>query len=130
MMKLLSTAQDGADMSKGQQRFQRITARRDYAILCLFLGTGMRVSECVGINLRDLDMENNAVLVTRKGGNQVVLYFPPETADALGEYLEERKEIVLFPLEQPLFLLPFLLDGFINCFLPVYYLSEKTQQKI
>lgn len=97
MMKLLSTAQDGADMSKGQQRFQRITARRDYAILCLFLGTGMRVSECVGINLRDLDMENNAVLVTRKGGNQVVLYFPPETADALGEYLEERKEIETLP---------------------------------
>ena len=97
MMKLLSTAQDGAEMSKGQQRFQKITARRDYAILCLFLGTGMRVSECIGINLRDLDMENNAVLVTRKGGNQVVLYFPPETADALGEYLEERKEIEPLP---------------------------------
>lgn len=95
--KLLSTAQDGAEMSKGQQRFQKITARRDYAMLILFLGTGMRVSELVGINLRDLDMENNAVLVTRKGGNQVVLYFPPETADALGEYLAERQEIEALP---------------------------------
>ena len=105
MMKMLSTAQDGSEMSKGQQRFQKITARRDYAMLCLFLGTGMRVSECVGINLRDLDMENNAVLVTRKGGNQVVLYFPPETADALGEYLEERREITPLPgHEEALFL--------------------------
>jgi len=97
MMKILSTAQDGAEMSKGQQRFQRITARRDFAMLSLFLGTGIRVSECVGINLHDLDMENNAVLVTRKGGNQVVLYFPPEVADALGDYLEERKEMEPLP---------------------------------
>ncbi len=97
MLKLLETAQDGNDMSKGQKRFQKITARRDYAMLCLFLGTGMRVSECVGINLRDLDMENNAVLVTRKGGNQVVLYFSPETADALAEYLEERQKIEALP---------------------------------
>ena len=97
MLKLLATAHDGNDMSKGQKRFQKITARRDYAMLCLFLGTGMRVSECVGINLRDLDMENNAVLVTRKGGNQVVLYFPPETADALAEYLEERQKFEALP---------------------------------
>ena len=97
MEKILSTAQDGENMSRGQQRFQKLTARRDYAMLSLFLGTGIRVSECVGINLRDLDLENNAVLVTRKGGNQMVLYFPPEVADALGEYLEERKEIEPLP---------------------------------
>ena len=93
MVRMLTVAQSGEKMSKGQQRFQKITAKRDYAILSLFLGTGIRVSECVGINLFDLDLENNAFLVTRKGGNQVVLYFPPEVADALGEYLEERKEI-------------------------------------
>jgi site-specific recombinase XerD len=105
MMKMLSTAQDGAEMSKGQQRFQKITARRDFAMLSLFLGTGIRVSECVGINLDDVDMENNAVLVTRKGGNQVVLYFPPEVADALAEYLEERKQIEALPgHEEALFL--------------------------
>ena len=78
MEKMLTAAQDGTDMSKGQQRFQKITAKRDYAMLILFLGTGIRVSECVGINISDVDMENNAFLVTRKGGNQVVLYFPPE----------------------------------------------------
>ena len=66
-------------------------------MLSLFLGTGIRVSECIGIDLDDLDMENNAFIVTRKGGNQVVLYFPPEVADALGEYLEERKKTVPMP---------------------------------
>lgn len=46
-------------------------------MLSLFLGTGIRVSELVGINLDDVDFEENAFLVTRKGGNQMVLYFPP-----------------------------------------------------
>ena len=93
MEKMLTTAQTGTEMSKGQQRFQKITARRDFAMLSLFLGTGIRVSECVGLNISDVDMENNAFLVTRKGGNQVILYFPPEVADALADYLEERAQI-------------------------------------
>lgn len=97
MEKILSTAQSGDEMSKGQQRFQKLTAKRDFAMLSLFLGTGIRVSECVGINLNDVDMENNAVLVTRKGGNQVVLYFPPEVAEALADYMEERKDIEALP---------------------------------
>lgn len=97
MMRLLSSAQTGENLSNGQQRFQKITARRDYALLSLFLGTGIRVSECVGMNISDVNMENNAFLVTRKGGNQVVLYFPPEVADALAEYLEEREKIVTIP---------------------------------
>ncbi len=92
MLRLLDEASTGAGLSKGQQRYQKITASRDYAILSVFLGTGMRVSECVGINLEDLDLENHAVLVTRKGGNQVILYFPDEVAEALEEYLEARSK--------------------------------------
>ena len=93
MVRILEQAQNGDQLTKHQQKYQRITAKRDFAILSLFLGTGIRVSECVGLNLSDVDLENNAFLVTRKGGNQVVLYFPPEVADALAEYMEERKEI-------------------------------------
>ena len=97
MSRILAVSQTGEALSKGQQKFQKITAKRDFAMLSLFLGTGIRVSECVGIDLNDLDMENNAFLVTRKGGNQVVLYFPPEVADALGEYLDERMQIEPLP---------------------------------
>ena len=90
MVRILEQAQTGDRLSEAQKRYQRITAKRDYAMLSLFLGTGIRVSECVGMNLDDVDLENNAFLVTRKGGNQVVLYFPPEVAEALADYLEER----------------------------------------
>ena len=87
---MLELAQNGDQLTDHQQKFQKITAKRDYAILSLFLGTGIRVSECVGINIGDVDLENNAFIVTRKGGNQVVLYFPPEVAEALADYMQER----------------------------------------
>lgn len=91
--RLLSVAEDGTELTSGQQRFHQHTQKRDYAILMLFLGTGIRVSECVGIDLTDLDFSNNAVLVTRKGGNQVILYYPQEVADALQAYMVERQQI-------------------------------------
>ena len=91
--RLLSVANDGAELTKTQQSFHQHTRKRDYAILMLFLGTGIRVSECVGIDLGDLEFSNNAVLVTRKGGNQVILYYPDEVANALKDYLTERKQI-------------------------------------
>ena len=97
MIKMLNQAETGEGMTERQKRYQLHTAKRDYAMLSLFLGTGIRVSECVGINLSDINMEENAFLVTRKGGNQVVLYFPAEVATALAEYIEERTKIDTLP---------------------------------
>ena len=71
MIRILEQAQSGDQLTKHQQKFQRITAKRDYAIISLFLGTGIRVSECVGMNIGDVDLENNAFIVTRKGGETV-----------------------------------------------------------
>ena len=105
LVRILDTAQSGEQMSTGQKRFQRLTAKRDFALLSLFLGTGIRVSECVGININDIDFENNAFVVTRKGGNQVVLYFSPEVADALADYLQERKKIDPLPGNEDAFFL-------------------------
>lgn len=95
--RILALAESGEGLTEQQKRYQAKTSKRDFALISLFLGTGIRVSECVGINLSDVDMENNAFLVTRKGGNQAVLYFPPEVADALGEYLAERIQIQALP---------------------------------
>ena len=97
MIRILEQAHSGDRMSVTQQKYQKITSKRDYALLSLFLGTGIRVSECVGLNINDIDFENNAFVVTRKGGNQVVLYFPPEVAEALADYLEERNTIEALP---------------------------------
>ena len=97
MTRMLSVAETGEKMTARQQKYQKLTAKRDYAMLSLFLGTGIRVSECVGLNIADVNLEDNAFLVTRKGGNQVVLYFPPEVAEALAAYLTEREKIEALP---------------------------------
>ena len=73
------------------------TRLRDLAILTLFLDTGIRVSELVGINIDDIDFSLNGFLVTRKGGNQAILYFPDEVAEVLRDYLKVRLNIS--PLE-------------------------------
>lgn len=97
MHRMLEQAATGEGLTKRQQAWHKLTVKRDYALLSLFLGTGVRVSECVGMNLGDVDLEDNAFLVTRKGGNQVVLYFPPEVAEALAEYMAERDKIEALP---------------------------------
>ena len=97
MQRLLDTVSTGDGLTQRQQKLLKFTRTRDTAMLLLFLGTGIRVSECVGINLEDLDFDLNAFLVTRKGGDQSILYFPQQVADALKDYLLEREKIQ--PLE-------------------------------
>ena len=63
------------------------TKERDIAIITLLLGTGIRVSELVGLDLSDVDFNNNGVMVTRKGGSQMVVYFGDEEEKALHYYL-------------------------------------------
>src|SRR5690606_26798874 len=62
--------------------------------MTLLLGTGIRVSECVGLDINDVDFDNNGIKIRRKGGNEVVIYFGEEVREALLEYLEERKKLI------------------------------------
>lgn len=91
---LLDQVEDGAKMSKNQLRFHEKTKVRDLALLTLLLGTGIRVSECVGLDLNDVDFDNLAIKVRRKGGYEDVVYFGDEVEEALSAYLEERKHII------------------------------------
>lgn len=103
--KVLDLAESGQDMTNMQQGFHKHTQARDYAMLSLFLGTGIRISECVGLNIDDFDFSQNAFQVTRKGGNKVILYFNEEVSDALQNYILERKNIKTQPgSEKALFL--------------------------
>ena len=97
MQRLLDTVSSGDGLTDAQKRYLKFTRTRDTAMLLLFLGTGIRVSECVGLNIEDLDFDTNAFLVTRKGGDQSILYFPQQVADALQEYLSEREKIETQP---------------------------------
>jgi len=79
-------------MSHTQKAHIAHSQKRDLALISLFLGTGMRVSECVGIDLNDIDFRNNSVKVTRKGGNESILYFNDEVQQALLEYIAQREK--------------------------------------
>lgn len=70
------------------------TKDRDLAILTLLLGTGIRVSECVGLDCNDVDFKNNGITVTRKGGNQMVVYFGEEVAAALARYMTGDRSVM------------------------------------
>lgn len=82
----------GESLSGQAKRYYEKTRERDLAILTLLLGTGIRVSECVGLDLTDVDFKNNGITVTRKGGNQMVVYFGSEVQDALVKYMEGSRK--------------------------------------
>ncbi len=86
--RLIGIASDGNTLSARQRASNEITRARDLAILYTFLGTGIRVSELVGLNKSDIDFENDSFTVTRKGGNKSILYLPEETSAAIKNYLE------------------------------------------
>lgn len=102
---MLYTVESGNGLSKKQMHFHNTTKYRDSAIITLFLGTGIRISELVGLNIDDIDMKTYSFVVTRKGGNRSVLYFNEQVASALNIYYEERLENKLIPeQEKALFL--------------------------
>jgi len=66
---------------------------RDAAILELLYGTGMRVGELVGLNLRNIDWGNGTVKVFGKGSKERIVPFGRSAAAALKRYLERRQEL-------------------------------------
>lgn len=95
--KLLDCVENGEGLTPTQKRYHQYTKQRDLTLLTLFLGTGIRISECVGLNISDFNFKNNSFVVTRKGGNQELLYFSDEVRNALLEYLKERRNIHALP---------------------------------
>ncbi len=103
---ILNVAENGSSsLTKHQEAYHEMTHLRDTALLTLFLGTGIRISECVGLNVNDIDFNINGFTITRKGGARVILYFSDEVASALKAYLKEREANKSVPKdEQALFL--------------------------
>lgn len=91
---LLDHVETGEKLTKTQKAFHDKSKVRDLAILTLMLGTGIRVSECVGLNINDVDFKNSGIMIHRKGGKEVTVYFGEEVEQALLEYLNERKMII------------------------------------
>lgn len=85
--KLLDLASTGDSLSTRQAAYHEKTKYRDIAIISIFLGTGIRISECVGLDRNHVDLEQNSIVITRKGGSQTQLYFSDEVKNALETYI-------------------------------------------
>lgn len=105
VVNFLDEVESGNKLSKKQKEYHEKNKIRDMAILSLMLGTGIRVSECVGLNISDIDFGISGIHIHRKGGKEQTVYFGDEVVEALEAYMEQRK--LLFPVsghEDALFL--------------------------
>lgn len=91
---LLDQVEAGTKLTKKELEYHKKTKIRDVAILTLLLGTGIRVSECVGLDINDINFDEGGFKIRRKGGYETVIYFGEEVEAALLDYLEERKRII------------------------------------
>ena len=101
--RMLDAVIDPTTFSERQKKYNKNTFERDNAIVTLFLGTGIRISELVGLNVEDFDFSQNAFKVTRKGGNQAILYYSREVYDAMQLWLKKRETLDLDPNENAMF---------------------------
>lgn len=92
---LLDYVQYGSEELTGMKKVYFIKNKeRNLALFTLLLGTGIRVSECVGLDMEDVDFKNNRIKIIRKGGKEDFVYFGTEVAESLSQYMEIRSQIV------------------------------------
>lgn len=85
---LLTRVKNGNLGDKHQQKMRQNTRYRDYAVLTLLLRTGIRVSECVSLDINDFNFEEKSMRVVRKGKKEQMLYFDEQTKEALLDYID------------------------------------------
>ncbi len=91
---LLDQVEDGTKLTKKELEYHKKTKVRDVALLTLLLGTGIRVSECVGLDISDVNFDVGGIKIRRKGGYEAVVYFGEEVEKALLDYMEQREHII------------------------------------
>ncbi len=96
---------DCATLAEEQGRVRprggKLAQLRDTALVETLYGAGLRVSELVSLDVRDLDLHRGELRVLGKGRKERVMPLPAAARDALGAYLAERRAPGL--LAQPLF---------------------------
>ena len=88
-----------------KEAWHRLNRVRDLAMITMLLGTGIRVSELVGINLKDIDFNDGAIHITRKGHRRDTVYMGEEIEETLHDYIDNARSSYLPPAdEEALFL--------------------------
>ncbi len=103
--KLINVAESGQGLTAHAKGYHSKTKIRDIAILTLFLGRGIRISELVGLDKDSFNFSDNSFVVTRKGGNRTILYFSDEVKYALQEYADEKAADERIPPQETAFFL-------------------------
>lgn len=107
VLALLATVERGSEIfQKNQKKYIEKTVKRDTAIITLLLGTGIRVSECAGLDLKDIifkdrehigeddNQRDHSLKIVRKGGGEDTLFFNDQIAIPLIDYIDtERKKV-------------------------------------
>lgn len=70
---------------------------RDYCIVTLFLNCGIRLSELVGLNKNDVDLNERRMRVLGKGSKERMIYLNPACMEAVTDYINSREN----PPEEP-----------------------------
>ena len=88
----------GLDVDRAQQLLDSpvaddFAACRDHAILELFYSSGLRLSELVGLNLADIDLQQGLVLVLGKGNKQRMLPVGSKAVAAIQQWLVAREQV-------------------------------------
>ena len=87
-------AQDYGETVKENKKlsnFYQLNRERDTAIISFILGSGLRLSEVVNLNIDDIDYSKNSARVIRKGNKEQYVYFSKLAMDDLQEYLNIRE---------------------------------------
>ncbi len=81
----------GGNISVRQETFRQRTELRDLCIYKILVGTGIRVSELVGLDVDDINFQTKSFPVIRKRDKYDVIYFNDEIAVLLAEYIEDDR---------------------------------------
>lgn len=82
-----------------EKAFHEKVKYRDSVIVLVLAFTGIRISECVQLDIQDvyLGKDMNYLIVVRKGGDEEVIPLPDHVAVELGKYIEFRKGLMALP---------------------------------
>jgi len=95
---LLDLIEHGGDRLSGMKKvYYEKNKCRNLAIVTLLLGTGIRVSECIGLDIQDVDFDNGRIKIIRKGGKEDFVYFGDEVSEALEHYMAQREQTETLP---------------------------------
>ncbi|MDO5440897.1 MAG: tyrosine-type recombinase/integrase [Erysipelotrichaceae bacterium] len=89
--RIMDAVNDESNLTPREKSAHAKSIKRDTAIMMLLLGTGIRVSELVGIDIKDIDFKEASIKVVRKGGDEDEVFFSTDVENALHDYIDNER---------------------------------------